>query len=106
LVEDLAESRSGFDAAVYPSLLVARRRLKDEVVAVVDDAPAPSPADLIRVTIRSKRGTKTWRCPTHRLSIDGTPGSPWLLVPGSVRKAFKHVSRSSAPFGISKFGQP
>ena len=105
LIEDLAGSQSHFDAAVYPSLLVARRRVEN--VSPGDNEPAgPAPVDRIRITIRSTRGTKTWRCPAHRLSIDGTPGSPWLLLPRAVRKAFNHVSRSAAPFRISRFGHP
>ena len=106
LIEDLTESRSHFDAAVYPSLLVARRRVENDVPPDDHEPEAPAPIDRIRITIRSSRGTKTWRCPPHRLSIDGTPGSPWLLLPRGVRKAFKHVSRSAAPFRMSRFGQP
>ena len=104
LIEDLAESPSQFDAAVYPSLFVARRRVENRQPD--DEHPDPTRVDRITITIRSTRGTKTWRCPPHRLSIDGTPGSPWLLLPRDVRKAFKHVSRSAAPFRISRFGHP
>src|SRR5207302_2226956 len=39
LIEDLAASRSQFDAAVYPSLLVARRRI-DSATSIEDSAPA------------------------------------------------------------------
>jgi hypothetical protein len=107
LIEDLAGSRSHFDAAVYPSLLVARLR-DDDRDQPTDGAPvnAPTPAERITVRIRSDGATKSWRCPPHRLSVDGTPGSPWLLLPGSVRKAFDYFTRSAAPLRVSRFGRP
>jgi N-6 DNA Methylase len=107
LIEDLAGSRSRFDAAVYPSLLVAR--LRDEEAKRPADAAAADPSpppDRITIRIRSDGTTRSWRCPPHRLSVDGTPGSPWLLVPGTVRNAFDYVTRSAAPLRISRFGRP
>lgn len=104
LLEDLSDTPSGFDAAVYPSLLVARKRR----------APPLSDADIkharadqrIRLIVHTSRGVKRWRCLTERLSVDGTPGSPWLLLPGAVRKAFNYVTRSGVPLGLSRFGRP
>jgi hypothetical protein len=104
-IEDLSESRSQFDAAVYPSLIVARRRVETRS-PVNDSVPADLQSERIRVTLRSVRGTRSWQCTPHRLSIDGSPGSPWLLLPDTVRKAFDHVTRSAAPFNISRFGRP
>ena len=105
LIEDLTQARSQFDAAVYPSLLVARRRIES---SQSQGATAANQAadDRIRVTIRSDGASRTWRCPPHRLSVDGTAGSPWLLLPGPVRKSFDRMTRSAAPFGISRFGRP
>ena len=104
-IEDLAESKSQFDAAVYPSLLVARRRIENPVSG---DATAINQTtdDRIRVTVRSNGTARTWRCPSHRLSVDGSPGSPWLLLPGLVRKAFDRLARAAVPFHISRFGRP
>jgi hypothetical protein len=61
--------------------------------------------DCINVTIRTSQGSKRWRCSPHRLSIDG-PGSPWLLLPGAVRKSFDRVTRSGVPLRITPFGRP
>ncbi|HST07229.1 MAG TPA: hypothetical protein VLJ83_03620, partial [Gemmatimonadaceae bacterium] len=33
-------------------------------------------------------------------------GSPWLLLPGTVRNAFDYITRSAAPLRISRFGRP
>ena len=104
-IEDLTQSRSQFDAAVYPSLLVARRRVESST-SVAIAATYQIPDERIRVTIRSNGTERTWRCPPHRLSIDGTPGSPWLLLPGAVRKSFDCLTRSARPFSLSGFGRP
>jgi hypothetical protein len=107
LIEDLTESRPNFDAAVYPSVLVARRRPEANAVAIDATAPVTTAVDdRISVTVRSPGWTRRWRCPPHRLSIDGTPGSPWLLIPGPARKAFDRITRSGAPFSMSQFGRP
>ena len=101
LIEDLAGARSGFDAAVYPSLLVARKRdfTRRRKATSTDD-------ERITLTVRSAEGAKRWRCTPQRLSVDGTPGSPWLLLPGPARKAFDYVTRSGVPLSISRFGRP
>ncbi len=107
LLEDIANSGSQFEAAVYPSLLVARRRIEnagaitDKVIPTVE-----AEAEWINVTIRTPRGTKRWSCHPHRLSVDGTPGSPWLLLPGTVRRAFDRITRSGIPFSHTRFGRP
>jgi hypothetical protein len=103
-IEDLTEAQSQFDAAVYPSLLVARRRTEpvDDAQIAVDQTAD----DRIRVTVRSNDTVRTWRCSPHRLPVDGTPGSPWLLLPGPVRKAFDRLIRAGVPFHISRFDRP
>jgi hypothetical protein len=107
LIEDLSRSRSQFDAAVYPSLFVARLR-RDHSNAPSDArvADALPPPHRITIRIRVDGTTRSWRCPPHLLSVDATPGSPWLLVPGSVRKAFDYLTRSAAPLRVSRFGRP
>lgn len=107
LIEDLSESRSQFDAAVYPSLLVAR--LQNEEVNRAVSAEISESTDAphrITIRIRADGATKSWRCPPHRLPLDGSPGSPWLLLPGSVRNSFDYLTRSAVPLRISRFGRP
>ncbi|MFL5639965.1 MAG: Eco57I restriction-modification methylase domain-containing protein [Gemmatimonadaceae bacterium] len=96
LIEDLTESQSQFDAAVYPSLLIARRRLER-----TDPSKAP-----ITVARRGKHDTNRWRCPRQRLALDDTAGSPWLLLPPAARIAFDRITQSGAPFCQSRFGRP
>ena len=102
LIEDLSEAQPEFDAAVYPSLLVARKRAPFGPEVTENNAGRD---DSITLTVRTMRGVKRWRCPPRRLSIDG-PGSPWLLLPGSVRRAFDRVTRAGVPLRVSPFGRP
>jgi hypothetical protein len=106
MIEDLSDSRSEFDAAVYPSLLIARKRDDDRLTNPEPKGDVVRAAeDLITVTVRSAGRGKRWRCPSHRLSIDG-PGSPWLLLPGTVRRAFDRVTRAGVPLRVTPYGRP
>jgi hypothetical protein len=105
LIEDLAETRSEFDAAVYPSMLVARKRGEPSRADRAATHAQTRAEDCITITIRTSQGGKRWRCSPNRLSIDG-PGSPWLLLPGAVRKSFDHVTRSGVPLRVTPFGRP
>jgi len=104
-IEDLAETRSEFDAAVYPSMLVARKRAPASRAEEPASEGKNGSEECITVTIRTSQGGKRWRCSPDRLSIDG-PGSPWLLLPGAVRRSFDHVTRSGVPLRITPFGRP
>ena len=39
-------------------------------------------------------------------SFDGSAGSPWLLVPPDVRKAFDAVAAAGVPLSETEFGPP
>jgi len=96
VLEDLTESHAGFAAAVYPSLLVARR----EADRSDDHMPA------IAAAVRTHQGSAQWVCPRKLLPFDETPGSPWVLIPPAARRAFDRVSRGAVPFFRSSFGRP
>jgi len=114
---DLTRSPSQFDAAVYPSLLVVRLNPDpDSASEIADDPPAirltPSeslpriPNSCTSVVVHSRHGKRIWQCAQEQLPLDHTPGSPWLLVPESVRAAFDCVSHAAVPLHISRFGRP
>jgi len=92
---DLAESHSQFDAAVYPSLLVARRR-EDRS----NNGKNPS------IEVRKIDRTTRWTPSPALLPLDATPGSPWILLPPPARRAFDRVARAAVPFYQSDFGRP
>jgi SAM-dependent methyltransferase len=95
-LEDLAESPSQFEAAVYPSLLVSRKK-------------TPSPVtlgQLCDVRVRLPDRTLQWSVDPDALRFDETRGSPWILLPPPARKAFECIRSVGVPFSSSAFGRP
>ncbi|MEO5590421.1 MAG: hypothetical protein ABIS03_12600, partial [Gemmatimonadaceae bacterium] len=93
-VHDLTRASSLFDAAVYPSIIVAT-------------APAPvSNSGGIRIALHDDRGVSEWTTSVTDLALDDSPGSPWLLVPTDVRRSFRMVAEAGVPLAKSAFGRP
>jgi hypothetical protein len=96
-LEDLADAPSWFDAAVYPSLLVAERWS-----GTPDDVPGE-----IRAGSRPGGGAPLrWCLPRRTLSFDDSPGSPWLVLPPDVRSAFDRLRSAGVPLAESAIGRP
>jgi hypothetical protein len=91
LIEDLAESDAAFDAAVYPSLLVAVK------------ADAPSSITCIH---RRRDAMIRWTTESSSLAFDQSPGSPWVLAPPDARRGFDRLRRGSATLATSVAGRP
>lgn len=130
VVHDWSDGPSQFDAAVYPSLVVAQRRRDDNTaVGAIDgvaENDAPTASRDVRVTIARPDGDTSFSIPQHRLSLDSysangdsanghsanadpatnDPAAPWLLLPPRARDAFRTLSRSSPPLGESSLGRP
>lgn len=95
-LEDLTESRGGFDAAVYPSLLVGRRRIATETRSETAFAAA----------VHRRNSVLQWHMKTVALPLDYSAGSPWLLMPPEVRNAFDALTSSGMPLGMTDIGRP
>jgi hypothetical protein len=91
-VEDWSEAPSSFDAAVYPSVMIASRRM-------ADDEP-------VRVAVRRRELDVEWSSPTPSIAlIHGDAASPWLLLPPDVRTAFDLITSRGVPLAESAFGR-
>lgn len=95
-IDDFSESHSSFDAAVYPSLLVCRRKS--------GSGSASSPR--LDATVRLRDRIAKWQCDPLALPLDQTPGSPWILLPGPARNAFDRLRAAGAPLAQTCFGRP
>jgi hypothetical protein len=95
-LEDWTNSPHAFDAAVYPSLLVARMR----------DSGAPSPPQAVAAATHRRGDILRWRISPARLQLDEDAASPWLVLPPPVRAAFDRVSRAGTALADSDFGSP
>jgi hypothetical protein len=56
--------------------------------------------------LHRSRTAAHWRAPMPMLAFDGSPGSPWLLLPPEVRTAFELLRESGEPLSESRFGRP
>ena len=95
-LDDLSESQSSFEAAVYPSLLVCRRKSQ-----TTGDSPA-----CIDASVALRDRVVRWRCTPRSLPLDETAGSPWILLPGPARESFDRLRSVGIPFARSFFGRP
>ncbi len=95
-LDDFSESRSSFEAAVYPSLLVCRRKAQTTTDST----------DCFDASVRVGERAIAWRCTRRSLPLDETPGSPWILLPAPARQAFNRLLEVGVPFARSVFGRP
>jgi hypothetical protein len=95
-LDDFSDSHSSFDAAVYPSLLVCRRKPETG-----SDSSRP-----LEATVRLRDRSVKWQCAARTLPLDETSGSPWILLPGPAREAFDRLRGAGTPFAQTPFGRP
>lgn len=91
-VEDLSDSRHAFAAAVYPSLVVARRGV--------------SPASTVAVARHSRATYEEWTVPAGQLPFDETQGAPWVLLPPDASAAFHRVRQRGPALAAAGLGAP
>ena len=91
-IEDWSDAPSAFDAAVYPSILLASRRGEP-------DRPT-------QVTVRRRTLDLTWCASEEAIRFDpGDNASPWLLLPPEVRIAFDRIIARGTPLGDAQVGR-
>jgi hypothetical protein len=97
-LDDWSDAPAAFDAAVYPALLVTRRR----------SASAESTTDArTSVRVHRARTTVAATLPPADLPLDrSAPASPWLLLPEDVRRAFDALRASGPPLGGTALPRP
>jgi SAM-dependent methyltransferase len=95
VVEDWSEAPHAFDAAVYPSLVITER-------STGDGTPRPP----IVTVVHRKRLAIAWRTPYDALTLDETPGAPWLLLPPHARRVVSRLAATGVTLAASSFGPP
>jgi hypothetical protein len=91
-LEDLSASKHRFDAAVYPSLLVARVGVRD--------------SESLALAVQDRQTEREWQVPPASIRYDASPGAPWLTIAPAARAGFERVRRAGRPLGLSSFGAP
>ncbi|MDP1857146.1 MAG: N-6 DNA methylase [Gemmatimonadaceae bacterium] len=97
LLEDWSDAPAAFDAAVYPSLVVARKRVRGAVA---------QPNVTLQVAVHRCELAITWPLPRASLALDASPGAPWLLLPPQARVAFDRLANAGPPLAESGLGRP
>lgn len=69
-------------------------------------AALEAPTSGIEIAVHTRVDARRWLGSPATLSFDATPGSPWLLVPPSVRRAFDAVTACGTPLAETPFGAP
>ncbi len=93
-LDDLSNAPVSFDAAVYPSLLIARK-----------SAPR-NDRDLTRFAVHRGKTAFAWRMKRAGVALDDTTGSPWILTPPDVRAAFDRLRAAGVPLAATRLGRP
>lgn len=102
-VHDWSDAPPLFDAATYPSLVVARR---NATTSPPSDVERPRPETRVQVTVARKTRAHRFTTPTRALTLTDDPASPWLLLPPDVRCAFERIRRAGPALGDSARGRP
>jgi N-6 DNA Methylase len=116
-LHDLTEARQIFDAAVYPSIIVARRNLPtSSTEPLADNAisdgtllafpTVQSTTHETRVAIHRRESVIHWTLGQASLPFDSSRGSPWLTLPPPVRVAFDRLREAGVPLANSVLGRP
>ncbi|MBI3790093.1 MAG: hypothetical protein HY275_04355 [Gemmatimonadetes bacterium] len=95
-LDDWSDAPAMFDAATYPSLLVATRGGS----AARDGAPT------VAVTHHGPDGAQSFALAADALPFDASEGSPWLALPPAVRAAFDRLRQAGPALAASPLGRP
>jgi hypothetical protein len=90
-LEDWSGAPAMFDAATYPSLVVARR------------SPSKTAGDA-RLAVHRGRMEVTWQTTRSALPLDESAGAPWIALPPDARAAFDRLTRGGIPLSESGLG--
>ena len=92
-LEDWSESPAAFEAATYPSLLLARR------------GRASPPPD-VALAMRRRTGIVHWMVRRSALGFDPDEGAPWLIIPPPARAVFDRLRAAGTPLHQTPLGRP
>lgn len=102
-LEDWTDAPCAFDAAVYPSVLVATRLPSHARPA---SRTSPESARETDYAVRRRTLHIGWRAAAHTTLLDRSdPASPWLILPNEVRAVFDELRARGQPLASGQFGR-
>lgn len=94
--EDWSAGDGGFDAAVYPTA----------VLAIADAGAGATTGTPIRLARHLAARVEEHTLEPDRLALDDSPGAPWLLHAPEVRRAFDALVGAGTALALTPFGRP
>lgn len=110
-LHDWSDAPALFDAATYPSLLVAQRRQPADARASSSSKAAPSESasasmDMVHCVVTRDTSVR-FAMPSASLSLEADdPAAPWVLLPPAARVAFDALRHAGPPLADSPLGRP
>ena len=101
-IRDWSDAPALFDAATYPSLLVACKQPRADLTPAATPAATPD----IAVFISTAVGARHFPVPPSRLALDGDAAAPWILLPPPAHAAFERLRTAGPALGDSPLGRP
>jgi hypothetical protein len=92
-VEDWSDAPAAFDAAVYPSLLVAKRQ-------------EPRSDTHVLMVCHRNESEERWNMPASSLGVRPDPAAPWLMLPSAARRAFHQLADIGVALSDTQLGRP
>lgn len=107
-LHDWSDAPALFDAATYPSLLVAQRRYPATSRANAGDGlpVTPANADTVQCVVTRDRAVR-FAMSSASLPLEADdPAAPWVLLPPAARVAFDALRHAGPPLAESALGRP
>jgi len=119
-IRDWSNASALFDAAVYPSLIVAERLhpldtrslraaempVGHETTRRRSKLSSTRPARPVHVSIAHRTRSTAFSVEADTLPLGHDPAAPWLLLPPAVRRAFDALRNAGPALGESAIGRP
>ena len=102
-IRDWSDAPALFDAATYPSLLVACKHPRADLAGA--DLARATTRD-IDVSISTAQGLRHFPMPPSRLALNGDTAAPWILLPPPAHAAFERLRTAGPALGDSPIGRP
>lgn len=107
VLEDFSDAPASFDAAVYPSILVATERsVGGNDDGIGDDGSRDAAPESLVAGVQHGTTMVRWTSTPAALALDESDGSPWMVVPPAVRAAFDRMRIVGTPMAQAVCGRP
>ncbi|MCA0374851.1 MAG: SAM-dependent methyltransferase [Gemmatimonadetes bacterium] len=103
-LHDWSDAPAQFDAATYPSLIVATRT-PPPTETETEGTPPDTPLDIVLHRAHTTPPLR-FRTTADALPLGGDPGAPWLLLTPTAREAFERLRHAGPPLAHSALSRP